>query len=59
VKRERSAARLTGARLSILLEDGEGVPLALGEARVDAADPEATWIQPDVVFPWAVREGRA
>jgi len=41
-------------RLEAVLVDGEGTPLALASRR---ADPGGFWLQPQVVFPWAVREG--
>lgn len=44
-----------GAR-SIVLRDSGGRALALGEL---AETADGTWARPQVVFPWAVREGRA
>lgn len=42
----------------LVLRDEAGTPLALAERRPDPFDPAVTWIQPRVVFPWAVDEGR-
>jgi len=46
-----------GERLSLLLCDASGMPLALAAARSDPHDSRLGWVQPDLVFPWAVREG--
>lgn len=42
---------------SIVIRDGDGRALALGELR-PAPDGSGTLATPQVVFPWAVREGR-
>ena len=52
----RAPAGASGPR-SVVLRDGEGRALALGEVR-DGPDGGAL-AHPQVVFPWAVREGRA
>lgn len=46
----------SGAR-SVVLRDAEGLALALGEVRQAAGG--GAFAHPQVVFPWAVREGRA
>jgi tRNA pseudouridine55 synthase len=43
---------------SVVLRDGVGRALALGELGADATRPEHVIVCPHVVFPWAVREGR-
>ena len=56
--RERAAAApLAAGPRSLVLRDGAGRALALGEARPDAAGA-GFLAHPQVVFPWAVREGR-
>jgi tRNA pseudouridine55 synthase len=43
----------------LVMTDVPGTPLALGEVRPDPADATSAWLQPRVVLPWAVCEGRA
>jgi len=50
------AGTLGAGERSVVLRDAAGRALALGQVR--AADG-AAWAHPQVVFPWAVREGRA
>lgn len=56
------AARLTARRagaVRIVLRDPQGHALGLGEiAPIEAATAAVVTLQPRVVFPWAVREGR-
>jgi tRNA pseudouridine55 synthase len=44
---------------SIVIRGPDGTPLALGELSAGATEAAPFRAQPHVVFPWAVREGRA
>jgi hypothetical protein len=46
-----------GGPRSVVIRANDGTPLALGELR--PAQPGVLQVNPHVVFPWAVREGRA
>jgi tRNA pseudouridine55 synthase len=52
------AAPLSAGPRSVVLRDGEGRALALGELVPDPEAPARTIACPHVVFPWAVRQGR-
>lgn len=51
-----AGARIGAGARSVVLRDGAGRALALGELRPGAREDEALAV-PNVVFPWAVREG--
>jgi len=53
---DRAPGGASGPR-SVVLRDGDGRALALGEVR--EAPGGGAFAHPQVVFPWAVREGRA
>lgn len=53
-----AAASPAGGRAEIVIGDAAGTPLAIGIWREDPEDPGRAWLQPRIVFPWAVREGR-
>ena len=44
---------------SIVIEGSDGTPLALGELSHATPNGDTLLLRPHVVFPWAVREGRA
>lgn len=46
-----------GAEGPMVLVDGAGTPLGIAAWR--DADAETGWLQPSLVFPWAVREGKS
>jgi len=52
--REAPAAMATPMGEVLVLVDAGGEPLALAERRADPGDPAVAWLQPRVVFPWAV-----
>jgi tRNA pseudouridine55 synthase len=51
-------APLAGGPRSVVLRDGGGRALALGELTADPLHPGSAIACPHVVFPWAVRTGR-
>ncbi|TMQ68545.1 MAG: tRNA pseudouridine(55) synthase TruB [Candidatus Eisenbacteria bacterium] len=54
----RGDAPLGGGPRSVVLRDGAGHALALGELHAHPEDPALAIACPRVVFPWAVRTGR-
>jgi tRNA U55 pseudouridine synthase TruB len=52
-------APLAAGERSVVLRGAGGRALALGSLEPDAADPARVRAWPQVVFPWAVRTGRA
>ena len=53
-----SGLPLGGGPRSVVLRDGAGRALALGELAPHGDDPALAQARPHVVFPWAVRTGR-